>query len=107
MTITLGLGFTLRVQGSAQEGPESPRESPWVSLGSQRSYILRFPEVLGPLGQGRPLQVFVGSGVRGCAQLFLWSFWVSKRFRLPGGVIQSSRLRCTFHFVRMPDQFSQ
>ena len=29
------LDSALRVQVSAQEGPESPRESPWVSLGSQ------------------------------------------------------------------------
>ena len=44
------VGFNLRVQVSLWEGRESPRESPWVSLGSQRSFLLRFPKVLGPSG---------------------------------------------------------
>ena len=39
----LGSGFTLKVQVSL-------RESPWVSLGSQKPSILRFPNLLGPLG---------------------------------------------------------
>ena len=35
---------------SLEEGPECPSESPWVSLGSQKPSILRFPNLLGPLG---------------------------------------------------------
>ena len=41
---------TLRVQVSPSEGPESPRESPWVSLGSQNPYILKFPKSSGLCG---------------------------------------------------------
>ena len=34
----------LRVQVSPQEGPESPRESPWVSLGSQEILHFEVPQ---------------------------------------------------------------